>query len=291
MIHKSWILGGVTALSLLLVTSVHAAPKTELHIKADGTIVATNVVVRQKSGSNLFSRMTWGEAVYARLVVLTKDTTVVTKAYGERATKDDIREGDVLDVEGKLVGADGSITIDATSVRDHSLLKESKVISGIVKSIDGSAHSFILPNAEFKDTTVMVTSTTTIQKGARSIGFGELTPGSKIISVSGVYSYPTNTLSAMHVEVHQDKLIFTPKNFQGKLKEIIGTSLPTTLVVTVEGTDYTVYLSATTSVLNGAKAKTTLSRYELGDTVRFYGAIRPVNLSEIDAEIVRDIDF
>ena len=39
------------------------------------------------------------------------------------------------------------------------------------------------------------------------------------------------------------------------------------------------------------KAETTLQRFTVGDKVRFYGAIRQTNLFEIDAEIIRNLNF
>ena len=85
--------------------------------------------------------------------------------------------------------------------------------------------------------------------------------------------------------------MFAPRNFEGTLKSISGTTLPATLVVTVSGTDYTVYLAKTTVVLKKNRSAATLGRFVVDDTVRFYGAIRQANFTEIDAEIVRDLNF
>ncbi|MBI2048645.1 MAG: hypothetical protein HYT30_01835 [Parcubacteria group bacterium] len=271
-------------------SAAYAAP-TELHIRPDGTMIANNIIIKQKSGGNLFARMVWGESSYARLVVVTQSTTVIKKAYGELATVADLQEGDTIDVEGKLLGADGSISIQATAIRDHSLLKEGKNISGNVKSINSGQSSFVLPNKGFGDTVVTVSPTTTIQKGARTILFADVAVGDKILAAQGTYNYTNNTLAATRLEVHQDAAMFTARNFQGTLKSIASAVLPTTMVITVGTTDYTVYLNEKAAVLNTAKAPTSLSRFVLGDTVRFYGAIRKTNFSEIDAEVVRDINF
>jgi len=226
----------------MLPIAAYAAPLTELHIKSDGVVIATNVVVKQKANSNYFCRMTWGENAFARLTIVTNENTKVSKANGGSATRYELQEGDVINVEGKLSGLDGALTIVATKITDFSLLKESKVLSGTISSINSTQNSFAFTDAQLGNATVYVTSTTTIQKGARTILFNELSVGDKIVSASGTYDYASKILYASAIEVNQDASIFTPRNFQGVLKSIAGTTLPTTLVVTVGGTDYAVYL-------------------------------------------------
>lgn len=278
-------------LAATLTGTAYAAP-TELHIKPDGTLIATNVLVKQKAGGNYFCRMAWGNNGYARLVIVTNDATTVVKAHGEKASRFDIQEGDTINIEGMLSGIDGSLSIMATKITDFSLLKESKSLSGTVVSTNAASASFVLSNKSFGNTIVFISSTTTIQKGARTISLAEMAAGDKIISVSGTYDHSGNTLTATSVEVRQDQSIFTARNFQGVLKSVTSTVLPATITVTVGGgTDYTVYLPANAAILNKAKTATSLSRFVIGDTVRFYGSIRKTNFVEVDAEVVRDIDF
>ncbi|MDO8522298.1 MAG: hypothetical protein Q7S08_03360 [bacterium] len=277
---------------LLGATTAFAASPSDIHITPDGKFSATNVVVYQKAGtSNFFSRVTWGSA-YVRVTVLAHDDTAVTKAHGEPATVNDIREGDVLDVEGKLSSGEGALTIYATRIRDTSLQVESKTLSGIAVSTSPGNSSLVLSNTIFgATTTVMLSASTTIQKGVRTISLSDISPGDKILSVSGTYNYAKNIFLASLIEVYQDKSIFVPRNFQGTLKNVSATVLPATLTVTVGTTDYTVYLASSSSVLRNNKKPSTLSRFVVGDTVRFYGGIRQTNFSEIDAEIVRDLSF
>jgi len=54
---------------------------------------------------------------------------------------------------------------------------------------------------------------------------------------------------------------------------------------------YTVYLAKGASVLKKNRAAATLGRFVVDDTVRFYGAVRQTNFTEVDAEIVRDLNF
>ena len=140
-------------------------------------------------------------------------------------------------------------------------------------------------------TTVRVGASTPIKKGARSVLFTDIAVGDKVLSVSGTYDYETGVLTATALEIFQDKTIFTPRNFEGTLKSISGTTLPATLVVTVAGTDYTVYLAKGASVLKKNRSAATLGRFVVDDAVRFYGAIRQANFTEVDAEVVRDLNF
>lgn len=285
---------GLTAMFFLALSAApaYAAAPSDIHIRPDGIFSATNVVVYQKAGtSNFFSRVTWGDA-YVRVTVLAGKDTVITKAHGEPATVGDIREKDVLDVEGELSSGEGALTIKAARIRDTSLQVESKTLSGTVVSVNAKNSSLVLSNQMFgATTTVILSPSTTIQKGVRAISLSDVSAGDKILSASGSYDYPKNAFSAGSIEVHQDKNIFTPRNFEGTLTSISVAALPAALTVTVGNTDYTVYIAEGSSVLNSRRKPATLSRFVVGDTVRFWGGIRQTNFGEIDAEIVRDLNF
>ncbi len=277
-------------IALLLPVLASATDSSELHITPRGTLSATNLTLLQKSGTNLFTRAYWGNA-FIRVTVLVGTSTVIAKNHGEKTTVVDVREGQLLDVEGTLASGSDSLIVNASDIRVLSLVTESKTLAGKVQSTNPSALTLVLPNAKFGATTVIVPASAPITKGARTIEFGDIAVGNKILSVSGTYNYDTNTLTATSLEIFQDKTMFTPRNFQGALKSISGTTLPVTAVILVGGTDYTVYLSAKASVLKNNKSPASLARFVIGDTVRFYGGIRQTNFIEIDAEIIRDLNF
>ena len=263
---------------------------SEISIKPDGTFFATNVVVMQKSekaGTNLFSRVMWG-SVFLRITVLASSAKI-TKNNGGSATVEDIQIGDILDVEGTLAPGADTLLINATSIRDLSLNIESKNISGIIKTLNATLNTLTLMDKKLGAITVVAPYN--IQKGARTISAGELVVGDKVLSASGSFDYSTKTFTAENMEVYQDKSIFKAQNFQGTLKSLSGTALPTSAVITVGKTDYTIYLAASAKVMSKNKATTTLQRFTLGDKLRFYGAIRQTNLFEIDAEIIRNLNF
>lgn len=270
-----------------------AAPASELHIAQDGKLTAKNVVVMQKSesGSAFFSRVAWGD-IFLRLTVLTAQsgtTAKITKNNGGVATYADVKVGDILNVEGTLAPGADTLLIHATAVRDLSLNVETKTISGTIKTLNAPQSSFTLTDKKLGAITVVAPYN--IQKGARVISVGELAAGDKVLSASGSFDYAAKTFTADSMEVYQDKSVFKSQNFQGTLKSISGTTLPVTAVVTVGKNDYTVYLPASAKVMSKNRAATTLQRFTAGDTVRFYGSIRQINLQEIDADLIRNLNF
>jgi len=279
------------AVLLILAFPARAANiPSEISIKPDGTFFATNVIVMQKSekaGTNLFSRVTWG-SVFLRITVLAFSAKII-KNNGGSATVEDIQVGDILSVKGTLAPGADSLVINALEVRDLSLNVESKNISGIIKMLNVPLNSFTLTDKKLG--AVSVVAPYNIKKGARIITAGELAVGDKALSATGSFDYLTKTFTASDMEVYQDKSVFKAQNFQGTLKSLPGTALPTIAVITVGKTDYTIYLAASAKVMSKNKAATSLQRFTVGDKVRFYGAIRQTNLFEIDAEIVRNLNF
>ena len=279
-----------TVLLMLAFPARAANIPSEISIKPDGTFFATNVIVMQKSekaGTNLFSRVTWG-SVFLRITVLASSAKII-KNNGGSATVEDIRVGDILSVKGTLAPGADSLVINALEVRDLSLNVESKNISGIIKMLNVPLNSFTLTDKKLG--AVSVVAPYKIQKGARTISVGELAVGDKILSATGSFDYATKTFTASDMEVYQDKSIFKAQIFQGPLKSLSSASLPANVAVTVGKNDYTVYLPATATVMSKNKAATALQRFTVGDKVRFYGAIRQTNLFEIDAEIIRNLNF
>ncbi len=280
-----------SALAVIPTAVVHAARVSELQIDANGAFSAKNVVVMQKSGtSNFFARVTWPN-VFVRVTVLAHGDTLVTKEHGEVATSDIIKEGDTLDVEGALSSGEGSFVVNATKIVDHALLQQSQTLSGTVLSVNTNTSSFLLSNKTFGSTTIIVPGGVSIQKGARTIGVGDLQKGDKILSVAGTYDYASNTLTASSLSAYQDASIFVARNFEGTIKSVSGTTLPANITVAVGQTIYTVYLPAGAPVMKANRAATNLARYQVGDTVRFFGSVRKIDLSAIDADAVRDINF
>ncbi len=270
-----------------------AAQTSEIHITPDGKFTAKNVVVMQKSenGTTFFGRITW-DNVFLRVTILTTPNGVaakITKNNGGSATYAEVKEGDILSIEGTLTPGADSLLVGASAIRDHSLNVEGKTISGTIKTFNKALNNFTLTDKVLG--TITVVPPYNIQKGVRTISSSELLVGDKIVSASGAYDYVTKTVTAQSMEVFQDKSVFLPRNFEGTLKSLAATTLPTTLVLTVGKQEYTVYLPTGATVTAKNKTPTTLQRYTIGDTVRLYGSIRPANLFEIDSSVLRNLSF
>jgi hypothetical protein len=281
---------GICIAALTIPVAAGADGLSDIHITPDGLLVAKNITVYQISKYILYTRATWGQP-FIRITVLATASTTVLKSHGEPGSVGDISEKDLLDATGTLSVGGDSIVVNATEIRDTQLLIAQKTISGIVKSVGTDKTSFVIQDKTLGATTVALASGGQITKGARTISLTDIGVGDKILSAAGTYDYSTNTLTASSITVFQDKSIFVARNFQGTLKSVTNTQLPTTVVVTMSGTDYTVYLPQNASILNNKKSATTLSRFVAGDTVRFYGSIRQTNLTEVDSDTLRDLNF
>jgi hypothetical protein len=282
------LLGVIAAFIAVLPLSAYAV-SSEIHFTADGNLTAKNLTVFQKSGNNLFTRATWDRA-FIRVTLIPNASTTVLKAHGEAGTIADVKEQDILDIDGTLVPGADTIVINVSAIRDHNLQTAGKTLSGTILSLDQNARLFVINDKEFGRTSVSV-SGASLMKGVRPISFGDLKVGDKVTAAVGAYDYAHTTLTADSIAIYQDASVFKPQNFQGKLKSLSGTTLPATAVITVGSTDYTVYFGADTTILNTARRATSLTRFVVGDTVRFYGSIRETNLSEVDSDTLRDLNF
>ncbi len=283
----------LTVLALILFTlplSASADVTSDIQVREDGTFVGKNIRVMQKADGNLFTRATWS-LMYVRITVITAKDTVFLRAYGEPATVSDIKEGDLIDIEGKLSSGEGVLVIKPSKIRNVSLMRADKDFKGKVIVVSAGDQTISLTRTDASTTTLKLTATTTISKGVRLIAISDIDAGDSVVSAQGEYDYKTNTLKARKIEVYQDPVVFQGRNFQGTLKALSASTLPTVATVTIEGSDYLVYLPASTTVLNTAKKAAQLARFVVGDTVRIFGTIRPANLKEIDAEVFRDLAF
>lgn len=265
------------------------ATASTLSINADGLFTAKNLTVIQISGSAIYCRATWGDA-FVRLTVLVNQqgsSTPIVKNHGQAGTLGDIQVGDVLDADGRLALSSDSLNINAAHVTDHSLQVEQKTFSGTVQGVNGPAGTFIVAAKGYGNVSISMAATSAITKGARTITVADLHPGDKVLSMGGNFNYTAGTLVADSVSIYQDPSVFVPRNFQGTLKSMNGS----TLVVSVSSNDYTVNLAAGSLILSKNKDTAALSRFQVGDTVRFYGAIRKTDLSQIDANTLRDLNF
>ena len=272
------------------------AGNPEVHIKSDGTITFRSGRVDQIVGNTFYLGAKWG-SLAMRFTMKTDARTAVTKRYGGSALVAQIKVGDYLDVEGEFFVGSDFFGVDALRVKDWSLQEEAGTFSGVVMEVN-SEERFVLrtPQNQTISVRLSTSSAVSIKKGAVTIPFGRLKKGDAIPVVSGVYDYAQNLLTADRIVVYQSKADFTAQNLEGTLKQIVSAKIPATFIVTVGGVDHTVKLSEKTAVLKKNRSAGELTRFVVGDTIRFYGPLREEektlnDILMVDAEIVRNLSL
>lgn len=264
----------------------------ELHVSNDGKVIMHGLRVEQIAGSSFYCRMYWGSP-FLRITLRTDSNTVVTKRFGQPITASDIAVGDYLSVDGEFVSGSNSFDVLAKKVKDWSIQTKAESFSGTITGIATSTpDSFFLTASNKSVITLAIGTSTIITRGSITVGANDLSVGRKVTYASGVFNNLTKTLHADKVVLFQDMSIFKPRNFEGKLKSGPSTNtLPTSLVVTVGGKDYTIGIDSETKILNAKKVPASLQRFLVGDKVRLYGSIAESNTSYVKAEILRNLDL
>ena len=164
--------------------------------------------------------------------------------------------------------------------------KQNATVSGTVSSV--AASSFVLHTANRGDITVTLAASSTIMRDGAAIGLSDMKVGDRISSASGLLDTTNSTFVASKVVVYVNKAMLDKRTFQGTLKSVAGTTLPTTIVVTVGGQDYTVNVPSGISIVNKNWLAITVDKLVVGNTIRFYGAPHADSVTTVDATIVRD---
>lgn len=265
-------------------------PPATISVSEKGEVKVKNAVVFHIISNTLFIRTNWDNA-YIRWTIRTDNNTQIIKKFDGTASLSEIKVGHILNIDGNLVTGSESMDMKATFIRDLSLENEDGSFSGTVYNSDGGGKVLTLKTKNKKDITVTMDSDTVVKKGNININPSKIKTGDIVLGVSGIYHQPSETIKAKSIEIYQDKKVFAPRNFQGKLKSLSSTNLPTNAIVTVGSIDYTVVLGEKTQVLNNKKSNTKLNRFVEGDIVRFYGSIKEGAETTVDAEIIRNLDL
>jgi len=273
-------------LLLLPMSALAFSTGSQVAIDKDGNATVSGATVMQLAGPTFYARLYWGDA-FIRIIIETNAATKFFRATGEPTTLAEISQGDTLDVSGGLESGANSLTIIAASVKNSSVDKKQSVFSGKVSAIDMNGGTFSLDTRTDGTVTVMTNATTTFIKGSRTLDLAHIKIGDTISKAAGDYDIPSKTLMAVSVTTYIDTNYYKPKNFQGTLQSVSGS----TLTVQISGISYTVNLNGNANILSKNKKPALLARFVPGDTVRIYGAIREVDDPIIDADIVRDLSL
>jgi hypothetical protein len=271
------------------------SPKTvgcplSLSIENDGDTIIEGARITQITSTTIFASQYWG-ILPVRWVVRTSDKTKYTHRFGNPIVPSQFSIGDFLSIEGKFNGGSDSLGVDAASIKNWSVSTEGSSFAGKVVSAPDSNGAFILQQSDGSTVFIKPDSSASVLRGVVPVASAAIVLGDKILSATGVYNHLDRSLSANSIKIYQDKQKFAPRNFEGNLTRLDAVTLPTIAAVKVGGTEYTVYLSEKTSVFKKDKSKTTLQRFMIGDSVRFYGSIREAEWTTVDAEVLRTLEF
>ena len=259
------------------------AGKPEVHIIADGMMNVRGARIDQMVGTTFFLTLKWDDFPM-RFIMKTDEKTRVTKRYGGTADVSQFKLGDYLDAAGEFFVGSDTFGMTARQVKDWSLQEESETYSG--KILEIVADGLFTLQTPRKTVTLRIPSDASIKKGTVVIPLGRVMKGDSVALADGVYDYASNILTATSVVIFQSRAEFLPRNFQGTLKSIGGGAFPISLVVTVDGTDYTASITAATALLSKNRGSILLARFVPGDTVRFFGALRESEKTLRDERIV-----
>ncbi len=263
---------------------------SEVIIKPDGKVSIQNAKIMQFAGSTIYVRLHWEES-FIRMTVKTNTKTSLTRKFGENISVSDIKIGDRINVEGNLEPGPDSLTVNASSVVNLSDEREQNKFSGKIYERIGTPGGFLMMTNDGQIITIIFDEKIEILKGTGVVGYRDVSVGDIVQYSSGVFDHSKKTLYAKMARIFLDMNQFKSRNFQGTLRSISGTTLPTIITVNVDSKDYTIKLGAECSVMNTMRKPLSLSRFVIGDTVRFYGAIREREPEIIDAIVVRNISL
>ena len=261
-----------------------AGTKLEVHLTDNGKVIVRGAKITAINGTSLTATTTWGSVVMS-WTVNTDNSTNFVRRFGGSSGVSEMAVGDIISFKGNLVSGTASpVTVLAKTLKDWSIQKKNATFEGNVSSITGT--SFVLARNNNTSVTVNTTSATQITKGNLAGVFADITVGAKV-STTGIFNNLTNVLDASKVNVK----ILQPEAMtkEGTIKSIAGTTAPTTLVLTSGGTDYTVRIVATTSILTNNWLNSTLTNFVIGNNIRVYGIVNADNT--IDATVIRNTNL
>ncbi len=254
----------------------------EVHFFNDGKVLVRGAKVTSVSGNTINATSAWGTVVL-NWAVDTTNTSSFIRRYGGQSNISEVAVGDYLSFEGALVTTSTSpIGVSAKVLKNWSVQKKNAVFEGTVKSVDSGASKFVLTTEKSGDITVVTNANTKFKKGNAVGAFADVVVGAKAMA-RGVYNNQLLQLTAEEVRVRVPETQSVVK--EGTIKSIAGTTAPTSMVVTIGGTDYTVNVATTTAVLNNSWVAVALSTYQVGNSVVVHG---PVNGTVIDATVLKN---
>lgn len=261
----------------------------DFHIDKDGNVSMYQGKIIQVSGTTFYARYYIGLA-YIRMIIKTDANTKIRRRFGDEIALKEIKEGDIINVFGKMESGADSISIIAKEIVNFSNQKEITDFKGVITGNGSTTASFILKTLDQNTITINTAPSTQIKKGNRILTLDRVQNGDIIINTVGTFDHTTKTLDANVLVIYTDMSVYKKRNFEGTFKAVSGTN-PLTLLFTAEGKEYSVVLKDNAEIMNQKRKSASIKRFVSGDTVRIYGAIREVDEPIIDAEIIRNLNL
>jgi hypothetical protein len=256
----------------------------EVHITDGGKVLVRGAKVTAISGSTITANTAWGSANVS-WNVNTDSNTKYIRRYDGASMFSEIAVGDFISFQGTLVSGTASpMTVTAKTIKDWSIQKKNATFDGTVSSVSGT--TFVIATKKNGNITVNTSSSTQIMKNSSTGAFADITVG-RTVAVTGLYNNLTNVLESSKVIVRIEQPKAMTK--EGTLKSIAGTTAPTTFVLTIDNTDYTVKVASNTSVLTNNWLNASLTNFVVGNKVRVYGVVNTDNT--IEATVVRNTNL
>lgn len=260
----------------------------EVHMTDKGKVLVRGAKVTSVGTNSITAVTVWGSYSMTWNVVPDANANWLRR-HGGQSSISEVQVGNFISFQGMIDPAVASpATVKAAIIKNWSMQKVSSTLSGMVKSVDAANTRFVLTTASRGDITVQANSSTQIKLGDATSAFSGIQVGMRVTEVKGLYDNTTKILVAEKIRIASSNALLQKRTFEGTLKSIAGTAAPTTMVVTINGVDYTVNIAADTSILNNNWLRAALSGFAAGNKVRIYGAVQAQNQTTIDATVVRN---
>lgn len=252
-----------------------------VYVRDDGHVLVRGARVTNLGTNALTAEVVWG-ATKVPWIVMTNEKTDVVQKYASKISFTDVNGGDTISFEGSLLTTAPQLTVTAGTIRDWSVVRAETSFLGTIASLDAGANTFTFMTQEKGTLTVRVSGVTDIS-GAPTSTFAGLNQGMRV-QVSGSWDVEKKTLAAERIKVYVNPQAMRT-TFEGVLKSVSAPGVRTSIIVTINGNDFTVTISGNTSFLNSAWRNAKITDMKPGDTIRIYGVAQG---DTIDSLVVRD---
>lgn len=260
-------------------------PRLQVEINHEGRVMARGAVVTSTATSTINATLSWPNGAKIDWVINTQDSPEFVNRLGQRSMFSEFQVGNIISFNGELTGASGAaLAVKGRVVKNWSVQKQMINPFGVIQSINSAAKSFVFKTEERGSPTVFVSDLTVITKQKATTTFASLKVGD-LAHVKGIWDRVANTIKADLIKIFvENRQTFG----NGRLKTLLGTAKPTSMVVTFRNIDYTVNLDVDTAVLNKNWGSANLSGFKVGDHIRVYGA---ADGTTIEATVVRNMNL